>query len=179
MQERQRPEPPEAETPRLAGLPVDALPADAPDTPSAATDAPAADQGGNGPDPEDTAHDPTAERGPRALMDAYAAALAEGDARLAAELFAEQGLVSTGPAPASVSGREAIAAWHADLLGRGPVTAAPAGQGNDQGRLELSTPDGERVVELSFDASGRIGTARWLAPEQQRTAQDERQRTGL
>jgi SnoaL-like domain len=118
-------------------------------------------------------------RGPRAVMDAYASALAHGDATLAAGLFAENGLVSTGPGTSSVSGRDAIAAWHSDLLDRGTVAAVPAGQGNDQGRLELSTPDGDRVVELSFDASGRIGTARWLAPDEQRVSQDERQRTGL
>jgi hypothetical protein len=82
MEERERPAPPEAETLRLAGLPVDALPPDAPDTPSAATDAPAGDRTGAGPDPEGTAHDPAAERGPRALMDPYASALASGDAGL-------------------------------------------------------------------------------------------------
>lgn len=127
----------------------------------------------------DRAHDPDAERGPRAVMDAYASALAGGDAALAADLFAENGSVSTSPGTASASGRDAIAAWHRDLLRRGAVAAAPSGQGNDQGRLELSTPDGDRVVELSFDASGRIGTARWLATGEQRTSQDERQRTGL
>jgi hypothetical protein len=158
---------PEAETPTLAGLPVDALPPDAPDAPYAATDTPAEP----GTPAAGTAHDPAAERGPRAVMDAYAAALAAGDAVLAAELFAENGLVSTGPGTASVSGRDAVGAWHRDLLARGAVAAAPSGQGNDQGRLELSTPDGNRVVELSFDASGRIGTARWLAPGAQRTAQ--------
>ncbi|HEV8649567.1 MAG TPA: hypothetical protein VG276_09205 [Actinomycetes bacterium] len=45
--------------------------------------------------------------------------------------------------------------------------------------VEALPPDGDRVVELSFDASGRIGTARWLATGEQRTSQDERQRTGL
>ncbi len=37
---------------------------------------------------------------------------------------------------------------------------------------------GDRVVELSFDAAGRIGTARWLTPAEQRRPQGERERTG-
>jgi hypothetical protein len=33
------------------------------------------------------------------------------------------------------------------------------------------------VVELAFDASGRIGTARWLTPAEADRPQEERERT--
>src|ERR671911_625213 len=104
-------EPVKRETARLADLPVEGLPEDAPEAAYAATDeAPA------GLDPVETAHDPDAERGPKAVMTAYADALGAGDA----------GLV---------------------------------------------------VVELAFDASGRIGTARWLTPPEADMPQEERERT--
>jgi hypothetical protein len=174
MAEQQRrglpPEPPEPDTARLADLPVDELPPDAPDRAHAAVD--------DVPDDLDAgalAHEPGASRDPKAVMAAYAAALADGDAALAADLFAERSLlVTSGP---HLSGRAAIAGWHRDLLGRGAVRARPAGQGSDQGRLEVDGPDGPRVVELAFDASGRIGTARWLTLEQASRPQEERQRT--
>ena len=129
--------------------------ADAPEAAYAATDQAPAD-----PDPARTAHDPDAERGPRAVMTAYASALDAGDAGLAADLYAEHSLLTS--ADERISGRPGIAGWHEDLLRRGRVTARPAGQGNDGGRLEVDSAAGQFVVELAFDASGRIGTARWL-----------------
>jgi hypothetical protein len=158
------------ETARLADLPVEGLPEDAPDAPYAATDDAPPD-----PDPGQTAHDPEAKRGPKALMRAYASALAAGDAGLAADLYAENGLLTT--ADERLTGRPSIAGWHEDLLRRGPATARPAGQGNDRSRLEVDGPAGRFVVELAFDASGRIGTARWLTPEEANLPQEERERT--
>src|SRR5918999_796686 len=119
-------EPVKRETARLADLPVEGLPEDAPEAPYAATDA-----APEGLDPEATAHDPEAERGPKAVMAAYAAALDAGDAGLA----------------------------------------------NDGGRLEVDSAAGRFVVELAFDASGRIGTARWLTPGEAERPQEERERT--
>ena len=71
-------EPVKRDTARLADLPVEGLPADAPEAAYAATDQAPAD-----PDPARTAHDPDAERGPRAVMTAYASALDARDASLA------------------------------------------------------------------------------------------------
>jgi hypothetical protein len=163
-------EPVERETARLADLPVEGLPEDAPDAPSAATDAVPPDL-----DPEEMAHDPQAERGPRAVTTAYASALAAGDAGLATDLYAENGLLTS--ADERISGRAGIAGWHEDLLRRGRVDAAPAGQGNDRSRLEVDSAAGHYVVELAFDASGRIGTARWLTPAEASLPQEERERT--
>src|ERR671912_317051 len=137
-------EPVKRKTARLADLPVEGLPEDAPEAAYAATDeAPA------GLDPVETAHDPDAERGPKAVMTAYE----------------------------RISGRPGIAGWHEDLLRRGRVTARPAGQGNDRSRLEVDSAAGRFVVELAFDASGRIGTARWLTPPEADMPQEERERT--
>jgi hypothetical protein len=163
-------EPVKRETARLADLPVEGLPADAPDAPSAA-----ADQAPPDVDPVSTAHDPEAARGPKAVMTAYASALAAGDAGLAADLYAENGLLTS--ADERISGRPGIAGWHEDLLRRGRVTARPAGQGNDASRLEVDGATGRYVVELAFDASGRIGTARWLTPDEAGQSQEERERT--
>jgi SnoaL-like domain len=163
-------EPVKRETARLADLPVEGLPEDAPEGPYAATDA-----APDGLDPEATAHDPEAERGPKAVMAAYAAALDAGDAGLAADLYAENSLLTS--ADERISGRAGISGWHEDLLGRGRVTARPAGQGNDGGRLEVDSAAGQFVVELAFDASGRIGTARWLTPGEAERPQEERERT--
>jgi hypothetical protein len=163
-------EPVERETARLADLPVEGLPEDAPDVPSAATDEAPADL-----DPAATAHYPEAERGPRAVMTAYASALAAGDAGLATDLYAENGLLTS--ADERISGRAGIAGWHEDLLRRGRVEATPAGQGNDGGRLEVDSTAGRFVVELAFDASGRIGTARWLTPAEASQPQERRERT--
>jgi hypothetical protein len=163
-------EPVERETARLADLPVEGFPTDAPDTPSAATDAAPA-----GADPSAAAHDPDHERGPRALMTAYASALGAGDAGLAADLYAENALLTS--ADERISGRPGITGWHEDLLRRGRVTARPAGQGNDASRLEVGGATGRYVVELAFDASGRIGTARWLTPDEAGQSQEERERT--
>jgi len=163
-------EPVERETARLADLPVEGLPEDAPDTPSAATD-----EVTPGLDPATTAHDPQAERGPRAVATAYASALAAGDAGLATDLYAENGLLTS--ADERISGRAGIVGWHEDLLRRGRVEATPAGQGNDAGRLEVDSAAGRFVVELAFDASGRIGTARWLTPAEADLPQEERERT--
>ena len=114
------------------------------------------------------------ETGPRAA--AYAEALEAGDAGLAADLYAEHGLLTS--ADERISGRAGIAGWHEDLLGRGRASAAPAaGQGNDAARLEVDSAAGRFVVELSFDASGRIGTARWLTPEEAGRPQEERERS--
>jgi SnoaL-like domain len=163
-------EPVERETARLADLPVEGFPEDAPDTPSAATDtAPV------GPDPSEAAHDPDHERGPKALMSAYASALDAGDAALAAGLYAENALLTS--ADERLTGRSGIAGWHEDLLARGTVTATPSGQGNDTGRLEVDGPTGRFVVELAFDASGRIGTARWLTRDEAAQPQEERERS--
>ena len=109
-------EPVQRETAHLADLPVEGLPEDAPDAPSAATDEVPPDL-----DPAETAHDPQAERGPRAVMTAYASALAAGDAGLATDLYAENGLLTS--ADERISGRAGIAGWHEDLLGRGRATA--------------------------------------------------------
>jgi hypothetical protein len=158
------------ETARLADLPVEGLPEDAPDMPSAATDPAPGDV-----DPARAAHDPGAERGPRAVMEAYASALRAGDAGLAADLYAANGLLTS--ADERLAGRSGITAWHEDLLKRGAVEARPSGQGNDTGRLEVSSPVGRFVVELSFDASGRIGTARWLTPDEAAQPQERRERT--
>jgi hypothetical protein len=163
-------EPVERETARLADLPVEGLPEDAPDTPSAATD-----EVPPGLDPSATAHDPQAERGPRAVATAYASALAAGDAGLATDLYAENGLLTS--ADERISGRAGIAGWHEDLLRRGRVEATPAGQGNDASRLEVDSAAGRFVVELAFDASGRIGTARWLTSAEADLPQEERERT--
>ena len=163
-------EPVERETARLADLPVEGLPEDAPDAPSAATDEVPPDL-----DPAETAHTPRAERGPRAVMTAYASALAAGDAGLATDLYAENGLLTS--ADERISGRAGINGWHEDLLGRGRVQATPAGQGNDRSRLEVDSAAGRYVVELAFDASGRIGTARWLTPEEAERPQVERERS--
>ncbi|MFL6272188.1 MAG: hypothetical protein ACJ75A_18980 [Actinomycetes bacterium] len=163
-------EPVKRDTARLADLPVEGLPEDAPETPYAATDRVPPDL-----DPEATAHDPGAERGPRAVMTAYAEALEAGDAALAADLYAENGLLTS--ADERISGRAGIAGWHEDLLGRGRAAATPAGQGNDRSRLEVDSAAGRYVVELAFDASGRIGTARWLTPEEANLPQETRERT--
>jgi hypothetical protein len=170
MEQRGGQEPVERETARLADLPVEGLPSDAPDTPSAA-----ADEAPVGVDTAATAHDPGHERGPKALMTAYASALGAGDATLAADLYAENALLTS--ADEHLSGRPGIAGWHEDLLSRGAVTASPSGQGNDTGRLEVDGPAGRYLVELAFDASGRIGTARWLTPDEADLPQEQRERT--
>jgi hypothetical protein len=174
MERADRSPPREQDTARAADLPVEEVPPEAPSQPYAASDA-----APGRPDPAATAGQPAAHRDPRAVMEAYAAALAEGDADLAVGLFARHSLLSFGEGDDSVSGREAIADWHRDLLRRGAVEVVPAAQGNDAGRLELRTPDGDRVVELAFDAAGRVGTARWLTPAQQARPQDERERRAL
>ena len=163
-------EPVKRETARLADLPVEGLPEDAPEAPYAATDQAPPDL-----DPVEVAHDPEAERGPRAVMTAYASALEAGDAGLAADLYAENGLLAS--ADERISGRAGIAGWHEDLLGRGRAAATPAGQGNDRSRLEVDSAAGRYVVELAFDASGRIGTARWLTTEEANLPQETRERT--
>jgi hypothetical protein len=163
-------EPVKRETARLADLAVEGLPEDAPEAPYAATDAAPSDQ-----DPAATAHDPEAARGPKAVMAAYAAALDAGDAGLAADLYAENSLLTS--ADERISGRAGITGWHEDLLRRGRAAARPAGQGNDRGRLEVDSAAGRFVVELAFDASGRIGTARWLTSEEADLPQEERERT--
>jgi hypothetical protein len=114
-------------------------------------------------------------RGPDALMTAYASALCAGDAGLAAGLYAESALLAS--ADERLWGRAGIVGWHEDLLARGAVTASPSGQGNDTGRLEVDGPTGRYLVELAFDASGRIGTARWLTPEEASLPQEERERS--
>ena len=113
--------------------------------------------------------------GPTPILVAYASALDAGDAGLAAGLYAENALLTS--ADERLSGRPGIAGWHEDLLARGAVTASPSGQGNDTGRLEVDGPTGRYVVELAFDASGRIGTARWLTPDEADQPQEERERT--
>jgi hypothetical protein len=109
------------------------------------------------------------------LVTAYASALEAGDPGLAADLYAENGLLTS--ADERISGRAGIAGWHEDLLRRGRTTATPAGQGNDAARLEVDSAAGRFVVELSFDASGRIGTARWLTPEAANLPQETRERS--
>jgi len=112
---------------------------------------------------------------PEAVMTAYASALDAGDAGLAADLYAESGLLTS--ADEHITGRAGIAGWHEDLLRRGQVTARPAGQGRHRGRLEVDSAAGRFVVELAFDPSGRIGTARWLAPAEAGLPQEHRERT--
>jgi hypothetical protein len=115
------------------------------------------------------------ERETTPVMIAYASALAAGDATLAADLYAENALLAS--ADERLSGRAGIAGWHEDLLSRGAVTASPSGQGNDTGRLDVDGPTGRYLVELAFDASGRIGTARWLTPDEADQPQEQRERT--
>ena len=115
------------------------------------------------------------DQGPTPVMVAYASALEAGDAGLAAGLFAENGLLAS--ADERVGGRAGIAGWHEDLLSRGAVTTSPSGEGNDTGRLDVDGPTGRHVVELAFDASGRIGTARWLTRDEATQPQEERERT--
>jgi hypothetical protein len=160
----------EQDTARLADLPVEGLPADAPDRAQAAVDV-----AGDRVDAARTAHDPAARRDPKVVMTAYAGALQDGDPGAAADLFAADSLLTS--ADRRIAGREAVGGWHRELLERGAITARPSGQGNDQGRLEVETPDGPRIVELAFDASGRIGTARWLTPEEAAQPQERRERT--
>ena len=112
---------------------------------------------------------------PEAVMTAYASALDAGDAGLAADLYAENSLLAS--VDERISGRPGISGWHEDLLRRGQVTARPAGQGSDRGRLEVDSAAGRFVVELAFDASGRIGTARWLTPAEAGLPQEQRERT--
>ena len=112
---------------------------------------------------------------PEAVMTAYASALDAGDAGLAADLYAENSLLAS--ADERISGRPGISGWHEDLLRRGQVTARPAGQGSDRGRLEVDSAAGRFVVELAFDASGRIGTARWLTPAEAGLPQEQREWT--
>ena len=112
---------------------------------------------------------------PEAVMTAYASALDAGDAGLAADLYAENSLLAS--ADERISGRPGISGWHEDLLRRGQVTARPAGQGSDRGRLEVDSAAGRFVVELAFDPSGRIGTARWLTPADAGPPQEQRERT--
>src|SRR5512132_1916304 len=105
-----------------------------------------------GPEPVEPQPESGQDRGPKALMTAYASALAAGDAGLAAGLYAENALLTS--ADERLSGRPGITGWHEDLLARGAVTASPSGQGNDTGRLEVEAPAGRYVVELAFDAAG-------------------------
>jgi hypothetical protein len=166
--------PPEPDAARLAALPVeDPLPADAPDRAHAAVDDVPSDL-----DPEALGGDTGARRDPRSVMAAYAAALAEADAGVAASLFAERSLLIT-PA-VRLTGRQAIQQWHDDLLdGDEGVSAELGAQGNDTGRLDADTVAGRFIVELSLDASGRIGTARWLTQEEASRAQEEQTRTAI
>jgi hypothetical protein len=159
------------DTARLANLPVEnGLPPDAPDRAQAAVDDVPTDL-----DPEAVAHESAASRDARTVMASYASALSAGDAALAAALFAENGLLVT-PA-VRLSGRGAIAEWHQDLIDGDGITPELAGQGNDQGRLDVLTLAGPLVVEIALDASGRIGTARWLTREQAGRSQEDRTRT--
>jgi hypothetical protein len=160
------PDPREADTARLAGLPVEELPPDAPDLARAAVDDVPGDL-----DPAQVARDTGARRDAKVVMAAYAAALGDRDAAVAADLFAENAQLVT--PETKLSGREAIAGWHRDLLAVGSVSAEPAGQGNDQGRLEITGPGEPLVVEVALDASGRIGTARWLTGAQAARPQEE------
>jgi hypothetical protein len=72
-----------------------------------------------------------------------------------------------------LTGRSGITGWHEDLLARGAVEA----QANGTGRLEVSSPAGRFVVELALDASGRIGTARWLTHAEAAQPRGQRERT--
>jgi hypothetical protein len=164
--------PDEPGTDELADLAVGGLPPDAPERGSAAVDSAPAD-----PDPATTAHDPGADRGARTVMTAYAQALADGSAPAAADLYAESGAIYTDTA--QYIGRDAVRGFHETLLADGPVSARPAGQGNDTGRLELAGDGPVRAVELAFDASGRIGTARWLSEAATSLPQEERVRRAL
>jgi hypothetical protein len=64
-------------------------------------------RGGQEPAGPGTAHDPAADRGPTALVTAYVSALEAGDAGLAADLFAEHGLLTS--ADERITGRAGIA----------------------------------------------------------------------
>jgi hypothetical protein len=157
------------ETADLANLPVDRLPEDAPDEAVAAVD-----DAPEGRSPGQLAHDPNAARGPRAMLEGYAAALLNRQPGEAADLFAENGAVYS--EDRQVNGRSAILRWHEELFGHGRLTARPAGIGNDTARLDVQGPTGPRVVELAFDATGRIGSARWLRPDTAALGQEDRTR---
>ena len=113
--------------------------------------------------------------GPTPIMVTYASALDAGDAGLAAGLFAENALLTSADerlraAPGSPAGTK--------ISSRGAGHGHPSSQGNDAGRLEVDGPTGGYVVELAFDASGRIGTARWLTPGRGHPQpQEERERS--
>jgi ketosteroid isomerase-like protein len=124
---------------------------------------------------DETGGQERAEPEPRAVATAYAEALEAGDAGLAADLYAENGLLTS--ADERISGRAGIAGWHEDLLRRGRTTATPAAKGNDAARLDVDSAAGRHVVELSLDAAGRIGTARWLTPSEAGRPQEERERS--
>jgi hypothetical protein len=158
---------PDPSDPAEGSLPVEDLPDDRPGPPYAA-----ADQAPREPDLDTAAHDPDAPRNPRLVMQAYANALGGGDASAAAAVYAQNAAVFT--EDGQVNGREEILRWHERLLGAGAVHAEPVGQGNDAGRLNVHGPGGDRVVELAFDASGRIGSARWLRPESAAASQEDR-----
>ena len=128
-----------------------------------------------GPEPIEPQPESGQDRGPSALMVAYASALEAGDAGLAAGLYAGNALLTS--ADERLTGRSGITGWHEDLLARGGVRAVPASTGNDTGRLEVDGPTGRQVVELAFDPSGRIGTARWLTPAEAGPPQEQRERT--
>jgi hypothetical protein len=110
-----------------------------------------------------------------AVMEAYASALRAGDAGLAADLYATNGVLTS--TDERLTGRSGITGWHEDLLARGAVEARQSGQANDTGRLEVSSPAGRFVVELALDASGRIGTARWLTHAEAAQPRGQRERT--
>jgi hypothetical protein len=108
-------------------------------------------------------------------MVAYASALEAGDAGLAAGLYAGNALLTS--ADERLTGRSGITGWHEDLLARGGGQGRPGEHRQRHRRLEVDGPTGRQVVELAFDASGRIGTARWLTPAEADLPQEERERT--
>jgi hypothetical protein len=162
----------EGDTADLANLPVDRLPDDAPDEAVAAVD-----EVPRGQSLDRLAHDPNARRGARAMLEGYATALVDGKASAASDLFAENAAVYS--EERQINGRGEILRWHEELLGRGKLSARAVGQGNDTARLDVEGPSGRRVVELAFDATGRIGSARWLRPDSAALGQEERTRRTL
>jgi len=161
----------ETDTADFGNLPVDRLPPDAPDLGSAAVDTPPRQS------LDEVAHDPDADRGARAVAEAYATALTKGLAADAADLHAEHAAIFT--TDEQLNGRRAVLDWHEALFRRGGLRASAEDWGNDTARLNVDGPSGPWTVELSFDASGRIGTARWLRPETAALPEEERIRKAL
>ena len=57
------------------------------------------------------------------------------------------------------------------------MTTRQPGRAATAAASEVDSAAGQFVVELAFDASGEIGTARWLTAAEAALPQEERERT--